>query len=67
MKADGLSVLVLEKAKKKFSEPKGDDDSKIAMKEASKKVHSAFKGEDSDELGQALGEFFDIYSNKSND
>ena len=67
MAANGLSVLVLEKAKKKFSEPKGDDDGKIAMKEASKKVHSAFKGEDSEALGQAIGEFFDIYSNKSKD
>jgi|GEM_PF-5759878 hypothetical protein len=67
MAANGLSVLVLEKAKKKFSEPKGDDGSKAAMKEASKKVHSAFKGEDSEELGQALGEFFDIYSNQSKD
>ena len=67
MKANGLSVLVLEKAKKKFSGSDDSDDGKIAMKEASKKVHSAFKGEDSEALGQALGEFFDIYSNRSKD
>ena len=67
MKANGLSVLVLEKAKKKFSVPEKDVDSAIAMKEASKKVHAAFKGEDSDALGGALGEFFDIYSAKSKD
>ena len=67
MKANGLSVLVLEKAKKKFSESDDSDDGKIAMQEASKKVHSAFKGDDSDALGQALGEFFDIYSSQSRD
>ena len=67
MKGSGLSVLVLEKAKKKFSGPEDSDDGKIAMQEASKKVHSAFKGDDSDALGQALGEFFDIYSNQSRD
>lgn len=37
MKANGLSVLVLEKAKKKFSESDDSDDGKIAMQEASKK------------------------------
>lgn len=67
MAANGLSVLVLEKAKKKFSKPEKGEDSKIAMKEASKKVHSAFKGEDSEALGNALGEFFDIYSSQPRD
>ena len=67
MKGSGLSVLVLEKAKKKFSGSEDSDDGKIAMQEASRRVHSAFKGDDSDALGQALGEFFDIYSNQSRD
>ena len=68
MKNAGLSVLVLEKAKKKFA--KSDDDAKhsgMGLKEASKKVHAAFRGDDSDALGEALGEFFDIYSNRSGD
>lgn len=67
MAANGLSILVLEKAKKKFSKPEKGEGSDIAMNEASKKVHAAFKGEDSNALGQALGEFFDIYSAQPKD
>lgn len=67
MKANGLSVLVLEKAKKKFAKTEESNDSKFALTEASQKVHSAFKGDDADELGQALSEFFDIYSSQPKD
>lgn len=71
MKPDGLSVLVLEKARKKFGEPEeasGEEEKSapsFAISEASQKVHAAFKGDDANALGQALGEFFDIYSSKS--
>jgi len=68
MKPDGLSVLVLEKARKKFEEASGEEEKSapsFAISEASQKVHAAFKGDDANALGQALGEFFDIYSSRS--
>lgn len=67
MAKGNLALLVLEKAKKKYGEPKSGGNKNVGKSEASKKVMSAFKDGDSDALGQALGEFFDIHSSGSSD
>ena len=67
MAKGNLALLVLEKAKKKYGEPKSGGQKNVGKSEASKKVMSAFKDGNSDALGQALGEFFDIHSSGSGD
>ena len=67
MAKGNLALMVLEKAKQKYGESEEPDTKNVGKSEASKKVLSAFQSGDSDALGNALGEFFDIYSSQSKD